>query len=326
MKIKNCLPAQAGKLKIVFIGTPEIGAIVLEKLIEGGYAPVLVVASPDKKVGRKQIITPPPVKKAAQKHDIPVLQPEKIKDITQKIQSVNPDLIVVAASSYIIPKEILDIPKHGSLNVHPSLLPRWRGPSPVQFTILNGDEKAGVTIMKISEKLDAGPIVFQKEIALEGKETNVQLHGKLGEAGGELLVEVIPKWIKGEIKPENQDEKAATYSKILKKEDGRIDWKKTAQDLERQIRAFSPWPGSFTFWQREKKQIKIEILKARAYENSAAEKYPTGKTLVAPQNHLCVQTGKEFLVVESLQMEGKKEMNSEDFIRGFSDFIGTILQ
>ena len=311
-------------MKIVFIGTPEFGAIVLEKLIGGGYAPVLVITSPDKKAGRKQIITPPPAKNVAKKNNIAILQPEKIKDTISQIQSINPDLIIVAASSYIIPKEILDIPKHGSLNVHPSLLPRWRGPSPVQFTILNGDKKTGVTVMKITGKVDAGPIISQKEINLDGKEIYTQLHDELGELGGKLLIETIPKWIKGEIKPEEQDEKAATYSKILKKEDGRINWHNAAEEIERQIRAFDSWPGSFTLWQRDNKLIKIEIIKARVY-NIDSEKYPIGKTLVAPQNHLCIQTGKEFLVVEKLQMEGKKEINSEDFIRGFPDFIGTIL-
>jgi len=311
-------------MKIIFIGTPEFGAIVLEKLIGGGYAPVLVVTSPDKKVGRKQIITPPPVKNVAKKNNITVLQPEKIKDTIPQIKSINPDLIIVAASSYIIPKEILDMPKHDSLNVHPSLLPRWRGPSPVQFAILNGDEKTGVTVMRITERVDAGPIVSQKEMNLDGKETYTQLHNKLGELGGKLLTEIIPKWMKGEIETKDQNEKEATYSKILKKEDGRIDWQRPAEEIERQIRSFTPWPGSFTFWQRKDKLIKMEILKARVY-NFDPQKYEIGKTLVAPQNHLCVQTGKEFLVVERLQMEGKKEMDSEDFIRGFPDFIGTIL-
>jgi len=313
------------KEKIIFIGTPEFGAIVLEEMIKGGYTPVLVVTSPDKKVGRKQIITPPPVKKIAEKHDIAVVQPEKIKDAIPQIKNINSDLIIIAASSYIIPKEILDIPKYGSLNVHPSLLPRWRGPSPVQFTILNGDEKTGVSVMKVAEKVDAGPIVSQEEIILKEKETYTQLHNKLGELGGKLLAETIPKWMKGEIETKDQNEKEATYSKILKKEDGKIDWRKPAEEIERQIRAFSPWPGSFTFWQRSDKSIKIEILRARVYKNINSSNYQIGKTLVAPQNHLCIQTGKEFLVVEKLQMEGKKEMNSEDFMRGFSDFIGTIL-
>ena len=151
------------------------------------------------------------------------------------------------------------------------------------------------------------------------------MHNKLGELGGKLLAETIPKWMKGEIETKDQNEKEATYSKILKKEDGKIDWRKPAEEIERQIRAFSPWPGSFTFWQRSDKLIKIEILEARVY-NFDPQKYEIGKTLVAPQNHLCIQTGKEFLVVERLQMEGKKEMESEDFIRGFPDFIGTILK
>lgn len=310
------------KLKIIFMGTPEFGAIILEGLIKKEYKPVLVITSPDKPIGRKQVLTPSLVKVFAQKYGISVIQPLKIKDAKNKIEKLNPDLIILAAYGKIIPKEILDIPKHGSLNIHPSLLPRWRGPSPVQYTILNGDKETGVTIMKMAEKVDSGSILAQKEIKLEGNETDDTLHDKLGKLGADLLVETIAKWLKGEIKEKTQDESKATYTKILKKEDGRINWQKSAKEIERQIRAFYPWPGTFAL--AENKIIKI--LKGRILKTLDSTTYPVGKTLVAPQNHLCVQTGEGFLVIERLQLEGKKEMNSEDFLRGHPDFIGTVLK
>ncbi len=310
------------KARIIFMGTPEYGAIVLDELIKGGYPPVLVITAPDKPVGRKQIITPPPVKIIAQKNRIPILQPEKIENCKSEIENLKTDLIIVASFGKIIPKEILKIPKQGCLNVHPSLLPKYRGPSPIQFTILKGDKKTGVTIIKITERVDAGPILAQKEIALSGKETYVELHDVLGELGGKLLMETIPKFLKEKNKPEFQEELKATSSKIIKKEDGKITWNKSAEEIDRQIRAFNPWPGTFTSWEGKL----IKILKARVNEKKVKDNYPVGKTLVAPQNELCVQAGKGFLVIEKLQLEGKKETDSEEFLRGHSNFIGTILK
>jgi len=309
------------KVKIIFIGTPEFGAIVLEKLIKGGYPPVLVVTAPDKPVGRKQILTPSPVKALAQKYKMPLLQSEKIVDTKYQIQNTKPDLIILAAYGEILPKEILEVPQYSCLNVHPSLLPRWRGPSPIQFAILEDDDKTGVTIIKMTEKVDAGPILAQKEIKVEGKETYDTLHNKLAELGAELLIEMISKWIKGEIKEKLQDESKANYTKVLKKEDGKIDWQKSADEIEKQIRAFYPWPGTYTMANNKI----LKILKAKVLKSINLKTYPIGKTLVAPQNELCIQTGKDFLIIERLQIEGKKEMASEEFLRGHPDFIGTVL-
>jgi methionyl-tRNA formyltransferase len=310
------------EVKIVFIGTPEFGAIILEKLVASSYKPVLVITAPDKPVGRKQILTPPPVKLTAGKYGIRIIQPEKIKDSESEIRNTNPDLILVAAYSQIIPEGILGVPKKGSFNIHPSLLPRWRGPSPVQFTILNGDEKTGVSIAQITEKVDSGPIVAQKEIALKGKESYLELHDLLGELGGDLLIETIPKVLEGEVKPKPQEEKSATYSKIIRKKDGRIDWKKTSLEIERQIRAFNPWPGTFFFWEGKR----TKILKAETLEEADNAGSPAGKVFVSSKNELCIQTGKGCLIVEKLQVEGKKEISSEDFLRGYPAFTGTILK
>lgn len=310
------------KPKIIFAGTPEFGAIILDGLVNSIYKPILVITAPDKPVGRKQVIISPPVKLLAEKNKIPVLQPEKIGNCKLKIENCKPELIIVAAYNQIISKEILDIPKFGCLNVHPSLLPKYRGPSPIQAAILNGDKKTGVTIMLIDEKMDHGFVLTQRALKIEEKETGEILHNKLANLGARLLMETIPKWLRKMIKPKPQDEKQATYTKILNRKDGEINWKKPAEVLEKEVRAYSPWPGSFTVWGDKR----LKILKSRVFKKINTLTYPIGKTLVAPQNELCVQTGKGFLIVEKLQLEGKKEMVPEEFLRGHPDFIGTVLR
>ena len=308
------------------MGTPEFGAIILKGLIENNYKPSLVITVPDRPVGRKQIITPPPVKVVAKENNIPYLQPENLKLITNDIKKENPDLIIVAAYGKIIPKEIIDIPKYKTINVHPSLLPKYRGSAPIQAAILNGDKVTGTTIMLIGEKLDAGPIIAQEEVKLNGNETAQDLHDKLAEISINLLIKIMPKWIKKEIKEKQQDENRASYYKEMKKEDGKIDWSKSAEEIERKIRAFTPWPGSYTFWEKDKKEIRINILKSRLFISPTPKTYSIGKVLVVPQNEIGIQCGKDFLVIEELQIEGKNKTKAEDFIKGHMDFIGTILK
>jgi len=267
-------------MKIIFMGTPEFGAIILEGLCQSEYKPILVITAPDKPAGRKQIITFLPVKIVAQKYNIPVSQPISLKNSScvDFLIEKGPDLIVVAAYGQILPKEILEIPQYGCLNVHPSLLPKYRGSSPIQYTILNGDKETGVTIILMDEKMDHGPILAARELefsifnypseARVGDEGEAfsdlqfsNLHDKLADLGAKLLIETIPKWLAREIKPKPQDDSKATYTKILKKEDGKIDWKKSAEEIERQIRAFELWPGSFTIWEKikNKEPLKIKI-------------------------------------------------------------------
>ena len=278
-------------LGIIFFGTSEFGAIVLEKLIEHGMKPVLVVTAPDKPVGRKQMLTPPPTKISAKKYGIPILQPEILVNSKSEIRNSKPDLIALAAYGQIIPKEILDIPKHGALNVHPSLLPKYRGASPVQSAILNGEAETGVTIMLMDEELDHGPIIAHTKYKMQDtRYTYEELHDKLAEVGGDLLAETIPKWIRGEIKPEPQDHSHATYTKRIKKEDGRIDWSKPAGYIERQVRALNPWPGAFTLWEGKR----VKILKAH------------------------IEQGK--LIIDELQLEGKKPTKLQEFLLGHKDF------
>jgi len=298
----------------------------LEKLARSTNKPFLVISTPDKAVGRKQIIVSPPVKISAEKYKIPAVRPENIADFADEIRKLRPDLIILASYGQIIPKDILAVPRYGCLNVHPSLLPLWRGPSPVQYAILNGDKKTGVSLIKMTAELDAGPIFAQKETEIGSKENFQSLRDKLAELGAELLAETLLKLFAEKIFPMAQDNSKATYSRILKKEDGKIDWRKPAEALERRIRAFYPWPGSYAFWQRSGKPVKIKILKAKISKLKEKEKHPIGKVLSAPPpDAIRVQCAEDFLIVEKLQMEGRKEMLSGDFLRGYADFLGSVL-
>ena len=339
------------KPKIVFMGTPNFAATILETIVRCSLFTVCcVVTAPDKPVGRKKILTSPPAKVLAQKYNIPVAQPERIKNYELGIRNLNPDLIIVAAYGQIIPKNILDIPKFGCLNVHPSLLPRWRGPSPIQYTILNGDKKTGVTIILMDEKADHGPIVVQRQLEFPMREeisafffrlvslsrnsaSNFQfpkLNQALASLGAKLLIETLSKWIAGEIKPKPQDDSKATYTKILKKEDGKIDWKKSAQELERQIRAFDPWPSSYCKWQMANgKLLLLKILETDINNGelfSVKAKRRIGEVFMTDDRKLAVRTGQNCLILQKLQLEGKRPMSSEEFLRGHQDFIGTVLK
>lgn len=313
-------------MKIIFLGTPEFGAIILEGLAKSVYKPCLVITASDKPVGRKQIITPPAVKLIAEKYNLLVLQPERIENCKLEIENLKPDLIVVAAYGQIIPKEILEIPKYGSINVHPSLLPKYRGASPIQSVILNGEKKTGVTIMQMDERLDHGPILSQRSMVIEPNERAKNLHDKLVYLGKNLLLETISNLQKGLVKPVPQDDKQATFTKTLKREDGKINWKKPADMIEREIRAFDYWPGSFTFWQEFNAPLRLKIFQVKVSKSTKGIDYPAGKTLTLAPNEISVQCGKDLLVIEKLQLEGKAETNSEEFLRGHPNFIGTILK
>jgi len=326
-------------LKIVFIGTPEFGAVVLERLIKNNYKPILVITALDKPVGRKQIITPPTVKLVAQRYNIPVAQPAKIRTWNIEPKILKPDLLIVTAYGQIIPKNILDIPKFGCLNIHPSLLPKYRGASPIQNTILNGDRKTGVTIILMDERMDHGPILVKRELEIprlrqgfggqaNPKITYQKLHDELAKLGAELLIETIPNWIGGKIKPELQDGSKATYTKIIKKEDGKINWSKTAEEIERQIRAFNHWPGSFSEISNFKSQTskpKCKIIKIiKAEIGRLKSKNKPGKIFLLENNELAVMTGQNCLILQKLQIEGRKPITAEEFIRGHKYIIGKI--
>ena len=308
------------KTKIMFLGTPEFARPTLEKLVQGGFGPDLVVCAPDKPTGRTQILTPPPVKTAAQKLGLKIFQTEKKEELEKLVLEEKPDLIICAAFSLILTPSILAEPRLDCLNIHPSLLPRWRGASPLQSAILAGDKKTGVTIIKMTEKIDAGPIVAQKEVEINDKISTPELSLILAHEGADLLLKILPDWIEEKIEPKPQNENEATFSLIIKKEDGKIDWSKSAAEIERQIRAFHPWPGSFS----KIAGRKIKIMEAGIEEREEPLK-KIGEIFLNKNGQLCVKTKKGSFIPKIVQAEGNKEMEAADFLRGHKEIIGQIL-
>lgn len=298
------------KPRIIFIGTPEFAVSSLEALINNGFSPVAVVTNPDKKIDREQNIVPSPVKQIAFKYKIPVYQPEKISSLQSQISNLRPDLIIVASYGQIIPKEILDIPKLGCLNVHASLLPKYRGASPIQSAILNDEKETGITIMLMDEKIDHGPILTQEKIKITPDETGQTLHDKLSQLGAKLLIGTLSQWLEGKIKPSPQNHQKATFTKRLFRDDGKIDWQKSAEEIARQIRAFDPWPGTYTQYQGKR----LKILKSGAKEEEKG--LSPGKIFLTNKKELAVQTSKSALILEKVQPEGKKPMTGQEFLKG----------
>ncbi|MBI5079559.1 methionyl-tRNA formyltransferase [Candidatus Wolfebacteria bacterium] len=322
-------------MKYVFFGTPEFAKIVLEKLIAAGCAPEAVVCNPDEPVGRKQILTPPPVKVAAEKNDIQIFQPENLRGnfkFAERLKKLAPDLAIVAAYGKIIPKEILDISRFGFLNIHGSLLPAYRGASPIQSAILNGEKETGVTIMRIDEEMDHGPLLGKSEIRISKSETYGSLSQKLAILGAELLIKVFPDYISGKIKPVEQNHSEATYTKIVKKKDGRIDWTKSAEEIERMTRAFYPWPAAWTVWNGKTfhpagDHPKSEkLLKITETEISEENNHQIGEIFLTKNNQLAVKCGVGSLVIKKLQLEGGKVLSAREFLNGHKDFVGSVLQ
>ncbi|MDP2641400.1 MAG: methionyl-tRNA formyltransferase [Candidatus Yanofskybacteria bacterium] len=303
----------------VFFGTAPLGAIVLDSLVKAGFVPSCVVTTPDKPAGRKQVLLPSPVKEAAQRCGLKILQPEQ-SDLTLNDPDIQQaEFIVLAAYGKILPKELVELPPKGALNVHPSLLPKYRGPSPIQSVLLAGEQKTGVSIMLMDEEIDHGPLLAQEEYIIPSNARQPELHKVLAELGGDLLARTLPRFLAGEIPPIPQNHEEATYTKHITREDGKIDWALPAFSIERKIRAFDPWPGTFTFAHGKR----VKILEASA-QDQEKDSVP-GKTLILGKS-LGIQTGKGILVVRTLQKEGKNPMSSEEFLFGHPSFPGTILE
>ena len=293
------------------MGTPEFALAGLKSLItEKSYDIVGVFTQPDKAVGRNQTISFPPVKRLALENNLSVFQPEKIKDALETIKNLKPDLIVVIAYGKIIPQSILDIPTYGCINVHASLLPKYRGAACLNAPILNGDKETGVTIMKMEAGLDTGPILRQAVMKLNGNENLETVHDTLSNLGAELLVPTLNDFVNGKIEPKIQDESQASYIKTLNKEDGKIDWTKSAQEIERQVRAYNPWPGTYT--NDGDKSIKIIGVENKVL---ATNNHQIGEAFV-DNGRLVIQCGQDSLVILRLQAAGKKPMTSLEFLRG----------
>ncbi|BAC13462.1 methionyl-tRNA formyltransferase [Oceanobacillus iheyensis] len=303
--------------RIVFMGTPDFAVPVLQKLLELKYDIVLVVTQPDRPKGRKKVITPPPVKEEAIKHDLDIFQPEKLRDDYKKITDLKPDLIVTAAYGQILPKEILEIPTFGCINVHASLLPELRGGAPIHYAIMQGKEVTGVTIMYMAEKLDAGDILTQVEVPIEQDDHVGTMHDKLSLAGANLLSETLPSLFNNEITPKKQDESLVTFASNITREQERIDWSKTANEIINQIRGLHPWPVAFTTY--EGKVMKIwwgqELSKSSKSGN-------IGEIIEKDTDGFYVQCGNNTVVkVSEIQPAGKKRMLVEDYLKGSQDRI-----
>ncbi|WP_226528251.1 methionyl-tRNA formyltransferase [Metabacillus niabensis] len=297
--------------KIVFMGTPDFSVPILKSLIEEGFNIVGVVTQPDRPKGRKKLLTPPPVKIEAEKHNLKVLQPEKIRHEVQDVLALEPDLIITAAFGQILPKELLEAPKYGCINVHASLLPELRGGAPIHYSILQGKTKTGITIMYMAEKLDAGDILTQIEVEIDERDTVGLLHDKLSTAGVKLLLETLPPLLKGNITPQKQDDTKATFASNIKREQERIDWSKTGEEIYNQIRGLNPWPVSFTTYQDQLMKIWWgEKVKSNEDANP-------GTILLIEDDGIVVSTGnKTAIKITELQPSGKKKMTGEEFLRG----------
>ncbi|MCL5784497.1 MAG: methionyl-tRNA formyltransferase [Patescibacteria group bacterium] len=276
--------SQLKKVKVVFFGTPDFVVPILEKIRENIQL-TAVVTAPDKKVGRKQTLTPTPVAQAAQKNNLPVLKPERLDEefIKNNFKILDVDLFIVAAFGKIIPQNLLNIPKFGSLNVHPSLLPKYRGPSPIQNAVLNGDKTSGISIIKMDEQTDHGPIVYTREIMLSHNDNFQTLGTKMFAQAADLLTQIIPEYLAEKITPQPQNDQKATYTKIITKEDGyfNIDNPPSLEKLDKMVRAYYPWPTVWTKWE--------------------------GKIV-------------KFLPDKMVQMEGKTKVKLEEFLRGYPNF------
>lgn len=307
-------------MKIVFMGTPDFSVPVLQRLVKDGYEVAAAVTQPDKPQGRKKEIKPTPVKAEALKHNIPVLQPIKLRNEFQEILDLKPDLIVTAAYGQILPKEILDAPKYGCVNVHASLLPEYRGGAPIHQSIIDGKKETGVTIMYMVEKLDAGDILSQVSVPIEEEDHVDSMFSKLSMAGAELLSQTLPDLIEGKITPVKQDESKVTYAFNISREKEKIDWSMDGEAIYNQIRGLHPWPVAFTTLNGQ--PLKIWWGKKVNVSTDAAP----GTIVETKKDGFTVSTGNNIgIYVTDLQPAGKKRMTSAQFLQGAKLELGTKL-
>ena len=301
------------------MGTPEFGVPTLEHLAGSGLRVVGVYTQPDRPSGRGKKVSKSPVKVLAEARGLPVFQPETLstQEARAEMETLKPDIAVVAAYGLILPKWTLDLPTHGVLNVHPSLLPRHRGPAPVANAILEGDKETSVTVMKVEPKVDSGPILRSVSLEIGPRETTGDLTKRLAEMGARLLVETLRDWVRGLIKPIVQDDSLATYSRKASRGDGEINWALPAVEIDRTIRAYDPWPGSFTTWTGRR----LKVLEAEPFEGGVGDP----GMVMKGRGGVVVQTGCGQLALRKVQPEGSRGMGIEAFILGRPEFIGTRL-
>lgn len=308
-------------MKVLFMGTPDFAVGALEAIVKAGHEVTCVVTQPDKPKGRSKEMQFPPVKECALKYDIPVFQPVKIKEAesVEELRKYEADIFVVAAFGQILSKEILDMPKFGCINIHASLLPKYRGAAPIQWAVIDGEEKSGVTIMQMNEGLDTGDILLTKEVILDKKETGESLFDKLMEVGAEAVVEALPLIEEGKLQPVPQKDEESTHAKMLSKALGKIDFSKSAVEIERLIRGLNSWPSAYTYYKG--KQLKIWEADVCSQTTLKA----IGEITEVSKNSIFVQTGDGVLELKEVQLEGKKRMNAHDFLLGNQIVAGELL-
>lgn len=308
--------------RVVFMGTPDFAVPALEALADA-HQVVGVVTQPDRPAGRGQRLAPSPVKQAALERGLPLFQPQSLRtpEAVAQLAAWEPEVIVVAAFGQILRQDVLNLPprSHGCLNVHASLLPRWRGAAPVAAAILAGDAVTGVTIMLMDAGLDTGPILAQREEPIRPDDTRATLQERLALLGTELLIETLPPYLAGDLLPRPQPEEGVTYAKQLRKEDGLLDWSLPAAELDRRVRALTPWPGAFTMWRGRR----LKVLRAVPLPGWRGDAPPG--TVVALADGVAVATGKGVLRLEEVQLAGKRPMDMATFIRGQREFVGSRL-
>ena len=315
-------------MKIVFMGTPDYAVGSLEALLGAGYEVTGVVTQPDRPKGRSGQLRFSPVKECALAHGIPVFQPERIRrpENVERLREFPADLFVVAAFGQILPAEILEMPRYGCINVHASLLPRYRGASPIQRVLLDGEKETGITVMQMNEGVDTGDILYRKKIAIDPRETFATLHDKLMVLGGEALTEALALLEKGELTATPQNSALSTYAPLIKKEDGELDLEKDVQVLDRQIRAMNPWPGAFTHLKGKLLKIYEADPVPAAELSEEAAGYGPGSVIRAEKGAFVIRCGSGALKVRSLQLEGKKQMDAAAFLAGAKLLPGEYLK
>ncbi len=309
-------------LRLVFMGTPDFAVPSLQALLDGEDAVVGVCTQPDQPAGRGMALRPSPVKVCALEHQVPVFQPPKLRRVPAVLEQLTtwqPDLIVIAAYGKILPPPILDLPPHGCINVHASLLPKYRGAAPIQWAIADGEAETGITVMQVSQQMDAGAILLQKATPITHSETGGSLHDKLAVLGAEALREALALFRQDKLVARPQDETQVSYAALIKKEDGRIDWSQDASSIERRIRAFHPWPSAFTTVQGKL----LKIYSARLEQSPISPAAP-GTVLASAPNQLLIATGSGALALEEVQLAGKKRLPIAAFLKGHPQAPGTV--
>lgn len=296
------------------MGTPDYAAAALEALIEAGHEVTAVVTQPDRPKGRSGQVQCTPVKECAVRHGIAVLQPIKIKtpEAIEELRKYEADVYVVAAFGQILSKEILELPRYGCINIHASLLPKYRGAAPINQCIIDGEQETGVTIMQMDAGIDTGDILTQKKVIIEEKETAQTLFDKLSQAGAALIVETLPKLERGEVTPKKQEESLASYVKMMDKSQGKIDWTRDAVSIERLVRGLNPWPSAYTFCQGKT----VKIWRSDAVETAAEDTQQPGTIVLVGKDFFDIVCGAGNLRIYELQLEGKKRMDTKSFLLG----------